>query len=167
MTVNSKLSKVLNLRQDYLCNFHLRSSAWFSVAVYGWRSLYRLYWGVTTPCIVTSVSSNCLYRCIGEFQLPVLLHIEEFQLPVSNMRYCTILSNLHFLRFSVFIGIPLDSGRSDINVGLEENFNFFSKVFFYFFLKFVAVLSRSLVTCCGFGALLSYCQSFSAVSSAP
>jgi hypothetical protein len=64
----------------------------------------------------------------------------------------------------VFLLIPLDSGRSDIKVWLEENFNFFSKLFLYFSLKFVAVLSRYLVTCCGFGALLSYGQSFSALS---
>jgi hypothetical protein len=79
MTLNSKLSKVLNLRQNYLCDFHLRSSARLSAAIYGWKSLYsfyRLYLGVTTPCIVMSGSSNGLCRCIGEFQLPVtvLLH---------------------------------------------------------------------------------------------
>ncbi len=74
--MNSKLSKILKLSSKLPCDFHLRNSAGFGVAVYGWRLLYRL-------CILGSYnslyryvsgSSNCLYRCIGELQLPVLLH---------------------------------------------------------------------------------------------
>jgi hypothetical protein len=92
MNVNRKLSKVLNLRHNYL-DFHLRSSAVFSVAVYGWRLLYRLYWGVTTPCIciVISGSSIFLYRCIGELQLPVLLH-RRFAIPRFDYARGRILS---------------------------------------------------------------------------
>ncbi len=82
MNLNSRLSKVLNLRQNYLCDFHLRSSAGFSVAVYGWRSLYRLYWGVTTPCIVMSGSASSCIVASGSSKSPSC-YIEDLQLPVS------------------------------------------------------------------------------------
>ncbi len=203
--MNSRLSKVLDLRQNNLCDFHLRSSARFSVAVYMMevatpcivytgelQLLVSLRQGAATACTVASGSSHFPYCYIKELQFPVsIVRGVEFCLPdlyqcssyrllqgvtvwqlltlfkwsrcmLDGMgsRYCTLLSNLQFfLCFSVFVGIPLaKSRRSDINLWLEENFNFFSNPFF------VAVLSRYLVTCCGFGALLSYSQSCSALS---
>jgi hypothetical protein len=49
-------------------------------------------------------------------------------------------------------------------VWLEENFNFFSKLFSISLSSLWQFCPGNLETCCGFGALLSYSQSFSALS---